>query len=189
MLNPKVKHKHPTVWDPNRTFWATDVAGNVPCEPTDAHALLSVATTTDAASTGTTIWRAGAHAEENCAAAEEAWLPSASTASATWLRRIREYAAALRSRLRLGHPVVEHVSDSVAWSRRSRKTRAGAVRCRRRQSSRLLRWARKGAGYELTWRRGGKVRYVSVRWAPGWFGARGQGWAFGGWLNVLRGLG
>ena len=116
MLNPKGKHKHPTVWDPNRTFWATDVAGNVPCEPTDAHALLSVATTTDAASTGTTIWRAGAHAEENCAAAEEAGLPSASTASATWLGSIREYAAALRFPLWLGHPVVAHVSERGAES-------------------------------------------------------------------------
>jgi hypothetical protein len=53
----------------------------------------------------------GAHAEENCAAAEEAGLPSASTASATWLRRIREYAAALRFHLWLGHPVVAHVSE------------------------------------------------------------------------------
>jgi hypothetical protein len=59
----------------------------------------------------TTIWRAGARAEENCAAAEEAGLPSASTASATWLGRIGEYAAALRFPLCLGRPVVEHASE------------------------------------------------------------------------------
>jgi len=58
----------------------------------------------------TAIWRAGARAEENCVAAEEAGLPSASTASATWLGRIREYAAALRF-LWLGRPVVEHASE------------------------------------------------------------------------------
>jgi hypothetical protein len=44
-------------------------------------------------------------------AAEEAGLPSASTASATWLARIREYTAALYFRLWLGFQVVEHVSE------------------------------------------------------------------------------
>ena len=36
----------------------------------------------------------------------------------TWLGRIREYAAAMRFPLWLGHPVVAGVSESVAWSRR-----------------------------------------------------------------------
>ncbi len=100
--------EHPTS---NEAARATDVAGNVPCEPTDAHALLPAATTTDADEHLSTIWRAGAHAEENCAAAEEAGLPSASTASATWFGRIGEYAAALRFPLWLGRPVVEHAGE------------------------------------------------------------------------------
>jgi hypothetical protein len=143
-------------------------------------------------STETTIWRAGAHAEENCAAAEEAGLPSASTALETWRGRIRENAAALRSRLWLGHPVVARVSESVAWSRRRRKTRAGAVRlrCKRRQSSRLLRSARQGAGCGGVWRRGGKARYFSVAlsgvvWGPrAGVGIRGRAQrTFGVWGN------
>ncbi len=59
----------------------------------------------------TTIWRAGAHAEEDCAAAEEAGLRSASTASATWSGRIGEYHAALHKDLRLGFQVVAYVSE------------------------------------------------------------------------------
>ena len=55
----------------------------------------------------------GAHAEENCTAAEEAGLPSA---SATWLARIGKCDAALRFPMWLGHPVVEHVSERwMAW--------------------------------------------------------------------------
>ena len=61
--------------------------------------------------TETPIWRAGAHAEENCAAAAEAGLPSASTASATWLARIGEYHAALHKHLRLGFQVVGYANE------------------------------------------------------------------------------
>jgi len=50
-------------------------------------------------------------AEENCVAAEEAGLASASTASDTWLGKIREYAAVLRFPLWLGRPVIEHASE------------------------------------------------------------------------------
>ena len=67
----------------------------------------------------------GAHAEENCTAAEEAGLPSASTASATWLASIGKCDAALRFPLWLGHQVVEHVNERwLAWIRRRRKPRA-----------------------------------------------------------------
>ena len=51
-----------------------------------------------------------------CAAAEESGLPSASTASATWLARIRDCDAALRLRLWLGHPVVPYVNERCVES-------------------------------------------------------------------------
>jgi hypothetical protein len=57
----------------------------------------------------------GAHAEENCAAAEEVELPPASTASAIWLAKVGEseslYDAALRCHLWLGHQVVVYVNE------------------------------------------------------------------------------
>ena len=57
----------------------------------------------------------GAHAEENCAAAEEVELPPASTASAIWLAKVGEYEslydAALRCHLWLGHQVVVYVNE------------------------------------------------------------------------------
>ena len=58
----------------------------------------------------------GAKGEEACKAAEEAGIPSASSAAATWLARIGKCDAALRFPLWLGHPVVEHVNERwMAW--------------------------------------------------------------------------
>jgi hypothetical protein len=132
----------------------------------------------------------GAHAEEHCAAAEEAGLPSASTASAMWLRRIREYAAALRFPLWLGLPVVAHESERGAessakedesWRRAMQKATIEPITA--------LGSERRGIPVDMAPRRKGALFFV--RWAPSpaWSGARGQGWAFGGGLNVLRGLG
>jgi hypothetical protein len=126
----------------------------------------------------------GAHAEEHCAAAEEAGLPSASTASAMWLRRIREYAAALRFPLWLGLPVVAHESERGAES--SAKEDESWRRAMQRATIEpiaALGSERLGIRVDMAPRRKGALFFV--RWAPSpaWSGARGQGWAFGGGLN------
>ena len=121
----------------------------MPCEPTrDAYVLLPAATTTNADEHRDDDLASGCACGGELRGCRGSGAPfGLDGLGKTWLARIREYAAALRCRLRLGFQVVEHVSESVAWqSRRRRKTGAGAVRCRGRQSSRLLRWARQGAG-------------------------------------------
>ena len=91
---------------------------------TDAHILVPATTTTNPEANrehrGTGTSRDddpvnGAHAEDNCAAAEEMQLPPASTASAIWLAKVGEYEslydAALRCHLWLGHQVVVYVNE------------------------------------------------------------------------------
>ena len=94
---------------------ATDAAGNVPCEPTDAHVLAPAAPTTNADEHRDDDLVNGAHAEEHCAAAEGVGLPSASTASAK--RGWEESESTLRRcASRCGSAVQSHVSERGAES-------------------------------------------------------------------------
>ena len=141
--------------------------------------------------TETPIWRAGAHAEENCAAAAEAGLPSASTASATWLARIRDYDAALRLHLWLGHPVVVYVNEpGVGSSAQEDGSWLRAMQKATIEQTTALGSARRGVRMNMAPRRRGAFFFGGRGSRPAaWFGARGQGWAFGGGLNVLHSSG
>ena len=147
----------------------------MPWEPTDAHVLLPAATTKCGREPEAPRRRSGERCScrgGHCTAAEDARLPSASTASATWLARTGDVRCCFAHSL-VARPSSRRARErAMAWGRRRRKPRA---------ARRAMMEATIDETTELSSARCGDATECGAAR----FGARGQGWAFGADSNVL----